>query len=81
MGLDSTSPAAGLLFLRSSRLWMNSPMIASGSPMNTSANAPPTIVANICIPDFTFLALRAGGLSSKKIVCGCSFSQGGNSTN
>ncbi len=45
---------------------MNSPMIASGSPMNTSASVPPTIVANICIPNFTFLALRAAGLSSKK---------------
>ena len=45
---------------------MNSPMIASGGPMNTSASAPPTIVANICIPDFTFLALGAGGLSSEK---------------
>ena len=51
---------------------MNNPMIASGSPMNTSASAPPTIVANICIPDFTFLALRAGGLSSKKKSCAAS---------
>jgi hypothetical protein len=57
------------------------PMIASGSPMKISASAPPTIVANICIPDFTFLALGAGGLSSKKIVYGLSFSQRGNSTN
>jgi hypothetical protein len=60
---------------------MNSPMIASGSPTNTTASAPPTIVANIGIPDFTFLALHAGGLSSRKIVCRCPFLQRGNSTN
>jgi hypothetical protein len=40
-------------------------MIASGSPKSTSANAPPTIVSTMCIPECIFVAGRVGYLWSK----------------
>ena len=51
--------------MRSTMLIVNSPMIAVGSPMKITASAAPITIVYMSIPDFTFLALHPGSLSSK----------------
>jgi hypothetical protein len=51
--------------MRSTMLIVNSPMIAVGSPMKITASAAPITIVYMSIPNFTFLALHPGSLSSK----------------
>ena len=60
---------------------MNSPMIASGSPMNTTRQRATDNCCKHMYPRLHFSCTSRGLLVEQKIACDCSFSQRGNSTN